>query len=160
MRRLRRIGALFSQDAFGYWRALYVLLIVVWSVSTIWRVASGSLLETPDTSPTLIKIGLLEAVAFLAAWSLLLITLTTKVVNKGKDLEFATDESTRKLDDMEAVMRRHEEGYPDTQSVVERMQAKVSDIDEVVTQVKREADQVAEENEQLRGQLAARATDD
>ena len=55
MSRLRRIGALFSQDAFGYWRALYVLLLVVWSVSTIWRVASGSLLETPDTSPTLIN---------------------------------------------------------------------------------------------------------
>ena len=148
MRRLRRIGALFSQDALGYWRALYVLLLVVWSVSTIWRVASGTLLETPDTNPTLIKIGLLEAVAFLAAWSLLLITLTTKIVNRGKDLEFATDESIRKLDDMKAVMQRHEEGHPDIQSEVERMQAEVSAMAETVIEVKREAERVAEENEQ------------
>ena len=123
MRRLRRIGELFSRDAFGYWKALYVLLLVVWSVSTIWRVASGSLLETPDTSPTLIKIGLLEAVAFLAAWSLLLITLTTKIVNKGRDLEYSADELNRKLDEMQADWREHNENHA---AVAERLEAEVS----------------------------------
>ena len=153
MGHLRHIGKLFSQDTLGYWRALYVLLLVVWSVSTIWRVASGSLLETPETSSTLIKIGLLEAVAFLAAWSLLLITLTTKIVNKGRDLEYETGESNRKLDDMKADMRRHEKGHPDIESEVER-------VAERVMQVEKEAKRVAEENEQLRRQLAATATKD
>ena len=74
--------------------------------------------------------------------------LTTKIVNRGKDLEFATDESIRKLDDMKAVMQRHEEGHTDIQSEVERMQAEVSDMAETVIEVKREAERVAEENEQ------------
>ena len=150
MRRLRHIRALFSQDALGYWRALYVLLLVAWSVSTVWRVASGSLLETPDTSPTLIKIGLLEAVAFLAAWSLLLITLTTKVVNKGRDLELAAH-------DVRTDIRHHLEAHPDVRSEVERIEAKVSDLVEETAELKREAKRVKEENKELRRQLAVRA---
>ena len=97
------------------------------------------MLETPDASPTLIKIDLLEAVAFLAAWSLLLITLTTKVVNKGRNLEFAIDEGIRKSDDLKADLGRINEGLLDAQ---------------------REAGRVAEENEQLRGQLAARPAEE
>ena len=153
MRHLWYIGAFLSRNAGGYARALYVAVLLVWSLLTIWRVASGFLLETPDASPTLIKIDLLEAVAFLAAWSLLLITLTTKVVNKGRDLEFAAVE-------LEADMRRHIEGHPDIESEAERMQAEASDLAERVTQVAGEAERVAEENEQLRRQLAARPTKD
>ena len=143
MRRLRRIGALFSQDALGYWHEarLYVLLLVVWSASTIWRVVSGSLLETPDNTPTLIKIDLLEAVAFLAAWSLLLITLTTKVVNKGRDLEFGISE-------MKADMGRDREGHLATKAEVEKMLAEVSCLAESVSQVMEEVERVTKENEQ------------
>ena len=155
MRGLRRLGALFSQDAFGYWRALYVFLLVVWSVSIIWMVASGSLLETPDTGTTVIKIGLLEAVAFVAAWSLLLITLNTKIVNKGRDLEYAADESNRKLDEMKAEVRQHNQDHA---AVVERLDAKFSQSANMMEQLVRENEQVAEENERLRRQLEARAT--
>ena len=101
---------------------------------------------------------MLEAVAFLAAWSLLLITLTTKVVNKGRDLEFTLRESNWKLDDMKAVMRRHEENHPDVQSEVERIGAEVSDMAERVMQAEGEVEQLAEENERLRRQLTDRET--
>ena len=104
----------------------------------------------------LIKIDLLEATAFLAAWSLLLVTLTAKVVNTSKDLEFAADESIRKLDEVEAGIRQHEEGHPDVQSEVERIEARVSDITQRMEEVTVEAERLAEENEQLRRQLAAR----
>ena len=160
MRHVRHIGAFFSQKAFGWARALYVAILLIWCILTIWRVASGSLLETPDTSTTLIKIDLLGAVAFLAAWSLLLITLTTKVVNKGRDIEFVAVDSTRKLDDIKADMMRHEEGHPDIESEVDRMQAKVSGIAEGMIQLKSENERVTKENEQLRRQLEGRATDD
>ena len=153
MRRLHRIGALFSEDALGYWRALYVLLLVVWSASTIWRVVSGSLLDTPDTSPTLIKIGLLEAVAFLAAWSLLLITLTTKVVNKGRDLEYSLGESTWKFKEIKAEQERHEEDFGATIKV---LASEVSQVADRMRQLTSESEQVREENERLRGQLKAK----
>ena len=160
MRYLRNIAAISSRNALGYAKMLYVALLVVWSLLTIWRVASGSLLETPGASPTLIKIDLLETVAFLAAWSLLLITITTKVVNKGRDLEFAADESIRKLDELQADLSRHEESHPDIRGGVEGLEAKVSDVAEKVMQAEREAERVTEENEQLRKQLEAKATKD
>ncbi len=160
MRYLRRIGALFSHDAFGYAKALYVATLVVWSVLTIWRVASGALLETPDASPTLIKIDLLEAVAFLAAWSLLLITLTTKVVNKGRDLEFDAYK-------VQADIRRHEESHPDIQDEVEKIQGEMSDLTDEVSDLaerakslKRENERITEENEQLHRQLDDRKAKD
>lgn len=157
MKHLRRIGALFTQDAFGYWRALYVLLLVVWGISTIWRVALGALLETPDSSPTLIKIGLLEAVAFLAAWSLLLITITTKVVNAGRDIESVADESNRKLDEMKADFKQHKEKQT---AAIEELEAEVSQSADLMNQLKGETEEVAEENERLRRQLAATARKD
>ena len=156
MRYFRGIGPLFSRFA----KVLYVAMLLVWSLLTIWRVASGSLLETPDASPTLIKIDLLEAVAFLAAWSLLLITLTTNVVNKGRDLEFATKDASRNLDDIKADMTQVMEDLPGHKSEFEKIQAMVSDLDGEVMRVKRESERVAEENAQLRKQLTARPTKD
>ena len=119
----------------------------------MWRVASGSLLDTPDTSPTLIKIGLLEAVAFLAAWSLLLITLTTKVVNKGRDLEYSLGESTWKFKEMKAEQERHEEDFGAT---IKGLASEVSQVADRMRQLKSESEQVREENERLRGQLKAK----
>ena len=140
MRNLWNMRAALLHHSLDWAKLLYVVMLLVWSVLTMWRVASGSLLETPDASPTLIKIDLLEAVAFLAAWSLLVITITTKVVNKSRDIEFAADESVRKLDDMEVVMQRHEEGHPDIQSEIERIQAEVADMAEKVMQAERESE--------------------
>ena len=151
MRYLRRIGALFSEGTWGYWRAVYIFLLVVWATYIMWQVASGSLLETPDASPTLIKIGLLEAVAFLAAWSLLLITVTTKVVNTSRDLELTLHKSSMEL-------RRHEENHPDVQSEVERIEVEISEMTERMMQVDIETEKLVRENERLRRILEARAT--
>ena len=124
------------------------MLLVVWSVSTIWRVASGTLLENTRHQSYANQDRLTGGSCIPCGVVTLLITLTTKIVNRGKDLEFATDESIRKLDDMKAVMQRHEEGHPDIQSEAERMQAEVSAMAETVIEVKREAERVVEENEQ------------
>ena len=139
----RHVQAIFSPTAIKWWSALYVLIILFYASYVIWRVAYGSILETPEDSSTLVKIGLLEAIAFLVAWSLLLTTITSKVVSKGKDLEFAAEKTN-------AVFRQHLEGHPDIQSDVERMEA-------MLIQLKGETEQVTEENEQLRRQLAAGA---
>ena len=125
----------------------------------MWRVASGALLETPDASPTLIKIDLLEAAAFLAAWSLLLMTVTANVVNRSRDIESAVDETTRQVEEYKAVIKRHEEGHPDIQGEVESLEAKASDLVEGMIQLKKENDRVTEENRQLRRQLEARQTE-
>ena len=151
MSNLRYFQAIFSPSAIKWWSVLYVLIILFYGSYVIWQVAYGSILETPEDSSTLVKIGLLEAIAFLVAWSFLLITITSKVVSKGKDLEFTAEKTT-------AAFQQHLEDHPDIQSDVERMMARVSESDAMLIQLKEESEQVAEENEQLRRQLAAGAT--
>ena len=151
MSNLRYFQAIFSPSAIKWWSALYVLIILFYGSYVIWQVAYGSILETPEDSSTLVKIGLLQAIAFLVAWSFLLITITGKVVSKGKDLEFTVEKRN-------AAFQQHLEGHPDIQSDVERMMARVSEADAMLIQLKGESEQVAEENEQLRKQLAAGAT--
>ena len=148
---LRYFQAISSPSAIKWWSALYVLIILFYGSYVIWQVAYGSILETPEDSSTLVKIGLLEAIAFLVAWSFLLITITSKVVSKGKDLEFTVEKR-------DAAFQQHLEGHPDIQSDVERMMARVSEADAMLIQLEGESEQVAEENEQLRRQLAAGAT--
>ena len=147
----RHVLAIFSPTAIRWWSALYVLIILLYGSYVIWQVAYGGILETPEDSSTLVKIGLLEAIAFLVAWSFLLITITSKVVSKGKDLEFASEKRS-------AAFRQHLEGHPDIQSDVEGLKAKVLEANAMLIQLKGETEQVAEENEQLRRQLAAGAT--
>ena len=150
---LHHVQAIFSPTAIKWWSALYVLIILFYGSYVIWQVAYGSILETPEDSSTLVKIGLLEAVAFLVAWSFLLITITRKVVSKSKDLEFAAEKTN-------AAFRQHLEGHPDIQSDFERIQAEVSDMDERRMHAERENERVTKENEQLRRQSEAGATDD
>ena len=162
MRHFRRIGAFFSQNAIGYAKAIYVTMLLAWSLLTIWRVASGSLLETPDASPTLIKIDLLETVAFLAAWSLLLITLTTKIVNKGRDLEFEVYKNEEQLNRYLQEIKRHEETHPHIPDEVEAASKKLRAIEEQQEKIMKvtpglieETERVTQENKELREKLKA-----
>ena len=146
MKHLRRfINTPFSENAYNYWRVFHVLLILLWSVFVIWRVASGSILETPDTSPTLIKIGLLEAFAFLTAWSLLLITLTTKIANYGKDISHRIDKSERLITELREL-KQHDI------TETEELKQEVTQLEEKQSWLNQKADELAEENERLRRQ--------
>ena len=160
LKHLKNIRAtIFSDKALGRIRSLYIMTLVAWAGLVIWWVASGSRLETPDASSTLVKIGLLEAFAFLVAWSFLVITITIRIVNKGRDIEFATKEA-------QAEFKRHEENHPDFRAEVEELQAllsstvdRISRIDERAEQLKKENDRLTKENDQLHRLLDDRAAD-
>ena len=156
MRHLRLLGVLFSQHALGYWRMLYALLLVAWSVSIGWSFASGASLETPDSSATLIKVGLLEAVAFLTAWSLLLITITTKIVSQGKEMEMATNEGIRQIEELKEANMTFEQ---EVEQTLEGIKGEVADMNKIVMEAEREIEQLAEENERLRRQSTDKELD-
>ena len=66
---------------------LFVAAILLYSSWIIWQVASGTAFLPQSAHPTLIQLDLLQAMAFLVAWSALIITITAKAVSANKDFE-------------------------------------------------------------------------
>ena len=60
-------------------------LYSVWLLSIVIR---WTYLETNQLGLTSIRLDLLQAFSFLVAWSFLLITITSKVVNEGNDMNY------------------------------------------------------------------------
>ena len=134
-------------------RIVYVIVTIVWCLRVFWRVTSGTALETRPDSPTLIRLDLLQALAFVVAWSILLYTITIAVVNKGRDLESATEKTSWEIDKLEAEKRERTEFSQE----MARVEAKVNaNEDRLATLILAYAERLAEENEQLRKQLKDR----
>lgn len=152
----------------GIWVVIWSLLWVVWAV-----LQEARPLLRPD-EPTLVYLDLLQAMAFLVAWSALLITIAAKLVSaKGTlDLKNARSEWAMKLameridDEKKAIedQRRrfseHLREHPDIEGQLARaearsegLMAKVESAQAEVYEAKAELAQLAGENKRLRTAL-------
>ena len=68
--------------------SLYGWAIILYSFWVVWQVFSGTKLHLRQNASTLVQLDLLQVLAFLVAWSALVITITLKVVNAKRDIEF------------------------------------------------------------------------
>ena len=127
-----------------------------WTVNILWQVASGTSLEILPDSPTQIRLDLLQALAFLVAWSLLLLTITIRVVNKGRDIEAVVDRTSWRLDQLHELDAGRE---IERKGLLEDTDARLSTaekrIEEEVQVVRQENDQLRQENKRLRQVLSS-----
>ena len=120
-----------------------------WSIYIMWRVVSGTYLETPPASPTHIKLDLLQALAFLVAWSLLLLTITIRVVNKARDLQADTDKARWEIDQLIEFSEGRE---TENKELLEKAAERIVLVEEKTEQV---ILKLRQENEQLRQELSS-----
>ena len=127
-----------------------------WSVTIMWRVISGTYLETTGSSPTYIRLDLLQALAFLVAWSLLLLTITIRVVNKARDLEATSDQTSWRLDQIRELDKGREVERKDFfEEVDERLSGVETGAVQVIQDLRQENEQLRQENEQFRQTMSS-----
>ena len=140
----------FKRNAANWAKQLYVAAILLYSIWIIWQVISGTAFIPQSTDPTLIQLDFLQAMAFLVAWSALVITITAKAVTTSKDFESRIAETSSYVENNRSRMETIEEKNQQFLSRVGRA--------EVVLLPK--IDALTQENEQLRKQLGMREPPD
>lgn len=123
-----------------------VLLIYIW---LIWQVITKTELETSQINPTQIKLDLLQASAFLVAWSGLLIAITAKVIDMFRNLDILTREAGWRMRETNRRFKEHIEGHPDMEKQIEELQTWTDRIDEEYDNARAELSRVQTENERL-----------
>ncbi len=126
----------FKRNASNWAKQLYVAAILLYSGWIIWQVISGTAFLPRSVDPTLIQLDLLQAMAFLVAWSALVITITAKAVGTSKEFELKIAKASS---DIETIKEKDQQ----FQSRVGRAEAELLPRIDALTQ----------ENEQLRQQL-------
>ena len=143
-------------------------VVLVWMLIIIWQVIIGASIVDSLYGPTLIQLDLLQALAFLVAWTLFMWTITVRVINKVRDLEL---ESLRGIKDLELDhlremkdlelesartewdLTRHLEDHPATDEQVSDMASRLNSLEEgavaEIKQLRRENEELRQENERL-----------
>ena len=116
------------------------------------RIIFGTFLETSDNSATLIRLDLLQAVAFLVALSALLITITRLVVNKARDNELLNRQASWKADEMGSLLQLHAQTYPDYTDDVRRLGSQIQELVDRLDASTESFAELASENESLKSE--------
>ena len=161
----------FKRNASNWAKQLYVAAILLYSGWIIWQVSSRTAFLPRSVDPTLIQLDLLQAMAFLVAWSALIITITAKTVSTSKEFEskiakvgWDTENNQSMMEtlkeDLQRVKEDHQRVTEDHQRVTEDHQRVTEDHQRVLSRVGRakaellpRIDALTQENEQLRQQL-------
>ena len=135
-------------------------LLMAGSILVIHRVLFTAFLETPNGEATLIRLDLLQAIAFLVALSALLITITRLVVNKARDTELLNREVSWKADAIESQIQQHAQNHPDYTEDVRRLELQMEEIMqrlgtslEKIVSLMEENERLKSENEQIKQQI-------
>ena len=144
----------------GQSQSVMTALVMAAALLVIHRVIFAAFLETTDNSATLIRLDLLQAVAFLVALSALLITITRLVVNKARDNELLTHQASWKADTIEELLKLHAQNHPNYTQDVQRLQTQFEELEGRLNESSTSFDGVigqnellVSENERLRKQL-------
>ena len=142
----------------------YVLFSAGW---VIWHVVGRADLYLVPESPTLLYIDFLQALAFLVAWSVFVITVTVRIVNKGRDLEMGFRESQfdnervawetnallKEADRLSEKVKDHIKNHPVEDAQNRAMLKSAEEVMEGLAERVDRLGQVEEENERLRRRL-------
>ena len=133
------IGQL-KRNTWNWAKQLYVVAIVLYSGWIIWRVASGTVFLPQSDQPTSIQLDLLQVMAFLVAWTALIVTITAKVVGTSKDFEAKIAQTSR---DIENDASRWNQFFSKTEGKLKKVE------EELLPRM----NALERENQQLREQL-------
>ena len=122
--------------------------LIGWTSYVLWRIISEFQLEGGSSSTTVLRLDLLQAAAFVLAWTAFLIAVTVRMVNVWRNLEFV----------LERVNSRFDSHLEDETTKMRQVESKFDTLEERAEQIVAENQQLREENEGLRKQLEARAT--
>ena len=89
---IRAVITTIRRNFLGLATSLYGWGIIIYSGWVVWQVLSQTKLPLVSDEPTLIYLDLLQVMAFLVAWSALIITITVKMVNAKRDIELSATE--------------------------------------------------------------------
>lgn len=118
---------------------LVVLGAAVYSPWIIWHVVSRTRLMSGGANPTIIQLDLLQAAAFLVAWSVLLITVTTWILDRVRDNALRTAR-------MEWEFSKHIEEHPDIEGKIESLEETIEFIQVKANQLDSEIERVITED--------------
>ena len=133
----------FKRNAFNWAKQLYFSAILLYSGWVIWRVISRTAFLPRSVDPTLIQLDLLHAMAFLVAWSALIIAITAKTVSMGKEFESKIAKTGWDLENNQSMIETLKEEAENIKEDTENIKAKLLPRIDAITQ----------ENKQLRQQL-------
>ncbi len=150
----------FRRNIYNWLKILWMATVILWFSLTVWRVFSGTYLETGQASPTLIRLDLLHAIAFVVAWTTLLLTITVQVVNKARDLDYDIRENEWSLEQSvktsNQLMRK---GDQQISKLEKRWGKEASVIESKFDVLKTHVDQLKKENKNLKRQLRDATSD-
>ena len=147
----------FKRNASNWAKQLYVAAILLYSGWIIWQVSSRTAFLPRSVDPTLIQLDLLQAMAFLVAWSALIITITAKTVSTSKEFESKIakvgwdTENNQSM--MDTLKEDHQRVKEDHQRIKEDHQRVLSRVGRAKAELLTRIDALTQENEQLRQQL-------
>ena len=141
--------------------SLYGWALICYSGWVVWQVLSQTKLHLRQQDSTLIYLDLLQVMAFLVAWSALVITVTVKMVNAKRDIEM----DAAKLDwtltlhnerqrENERKYEEHLRDHPDIEGKVASLEIRTKDMLGEVDEAKEVARQLRGENQLLRQKLS------
>ena len=139
---------------------LWMAVVIVWFSLTAWRVFSGTYLETGQASPTLIRLDLLHAIAFVVAWTALLLTITVQVVNKARDLDYDIRENEWSLEQsIKTSNQQMRKGDQQISKLGKKWGETASVLESELDVLKTYVDQLKKENKNLQRQLRNATSD-
>ena len=150
---VRWVYARWKRNAFNWARQLYVLFIIFYSSWVIWQITSDTTLYPRSDHPTLIQLDLLQAMAFLVAWSALLMSITIKVVNKSRDIDLDVSRLRWDINLDNSRYADHIRDHPDIENKVKTLEADTYRISEYVAELDEERDNLIKENKRLHQKL-------
>ena len=150
---VRWFYARWKRNAVNWAKQLYVLIIILYSGWVVWQIVSNTTLYPRPDNPTLIQLDLLQAMAFLVAWSALLIAITIKIVNKGRDIDLNVSRLYWDSDLRNSRYADHIRDHPDIENKVKMLEADTDRISEHIAELSEEKDNLIKENKHLRQKL-------
>lgn len=122
-------------------------LVVVATLMAMSRVLSGVELENDPSSPTLVSVDLLQALVFLLAWTIFVISVTAHVVAAWDTFGFSIEGLKR---DVVADTRGRHEAYAEHQQVEQQLRQELQDISDKFSPTLQENEELKAQNDRLR----------
>ena len=142
-----------ERSVLNWAKSLYTWVLVIYSGWLVWWVISITPLYLRPDDSTLIQLDLLQAMAFLAAWSALLITVTAKIVNKSRDIDLGIAQLSWKNDAHIAEDEHIKNQVGAVEGKLEILKAEAERGLKLNTELQSKADILTDKNERLRRKM-------
>ena len=165
---IRAVITTIRRNFLGWATSLYGWGIIIYSGWVVWQVLSQTKLPLVPDEPTLIYLDLLQVMAFLVAWSALVITITIKMVNAKRDIELDSaklewrlalsreqlEETRREYEEHRREYEEHLRDHPDIEGAVDRLESSTEELRQGVDGAHETVGRLQGENRLLRQKLS------